>query len=31
MYLDSSDNELYVIVRYKGDESPVTSIAVAFS
>ena len=31
MYLDSSDNELYVIVRYKGDETPVTSIAVAFS
>ena len=31
MYLDSSDNELYVIVRYKGDETPVTSIAVTFS
>ena len=31
MYLDSSDNELYVIVRYKGDQSPVTSISLAFS
>ena len=31
MYLDSSDNELYVVVRYKGDQSPVTSISLAFS
>ena len=31
MFLDSSDNELYVVVRYKGDETPVTSIAVTFS
>ena len=31
MYLDSSDNELYVIVRYKGDESPVTNITLAYS
>jgi hypothetical protein len=31
MYLDSSDNELYVVVRYKGDQTPVTSISLAFS
>ena len=31
MYLDSSDNELYVIIRYKGDPSPVTSISLGFS
>jgi hypothetical protein len=31
MYLDSNDNELYVIVRYKGDPSPVTSITLAYS
>ena len=31
MFLDSSDNELYVIIRYKGDPSPVTSITLAFS
>jgi len=31
MYLDSSDNELYVIIRYKGDPSPVTSITLSFS
>jgi hypothetical protein len=31
MYLDGSDNELYVVVRYKGDPSPVTSISLAFS
>ena len=31
MYLDSSDNELYVVVRYKGDPSPVTSITLAYS
>ena len=31
MFLDSSDNELYVIIRYKGDPSPVTTITLAFS
>ena len=31
MFLDSSDNELYVVIRYKGDESPVTSITLAYS
>jgi len=31
MYLDSSDNELYVILRYKGDPSPVTSITLSYS
>ncbi len=31
MYLDSSDNELYVIIRYKGDPSPVTSITLSYS
>jgi hypothetical protein len=31
MYLDSNDNELYVIVRYKGDPSPVTSITLSYS
>ena len=31
MFLDSSDNELYVIIRYKGDPSPVTSINLTFS
>ena len=31
MVLDSSDNELYVILRYKGDPSPVSSINLAFS
>jgi len=31
MYLDSSDNELYVILRYKGDPSPVSTITLAFS
>ena len=31
MFLDSSDNELYVIIRYKGDPSPVTSITLTFS
>jgi hypothetical protein len=30
-YLDSNDNELYVIIRYKGDPSPVTSITLSFS
>ena len=31
MYLDSNDNELYVIIRYKGDPSPVTSITLSYS
>jgi len=31
MYLDSNDNELYVIVRYKGDATPVTTITLGFS
>ena len=28
MYLDTYDNEFYVIVRYKGDPTPVTSINI---
>jgi hypothetical protein len=31
MYLDASDNEFYLIVRYKGDPSPVTSITISSS
>ena len=31
MFLDSSDNELYVIIRYKGDPSPVTDITLTYS
>jgi hypothetical protein len=31
MYLDSNDNEFYVIVRYKGDPSPITSITTTTS
>jgi len=31
MYLDSNDNELYVIIRYKGDPSPVTLITLSYS
>jgi hypothetical protein len=31
MYLDNNDNELYVIVRYKADPAPVTSITLSFS
>jgi hypothetical protein len=31
MYLDSNDNEFYVIVRYKGDVTPVTSITISTS
>ena len=31
MFLDNSDNELYVIIRYKGDQVPVTSISLTFS
>lgn len=28
MYLDSNDNEFYIIVRYKGDPAPVTDINI---
>ena len=31
MFLDDSDNELYVIIRYKGDPSPVTGITLSYS
>jgi len=31
MYLDSNDNELYVIVRYKGDPTPLDDITLTFS
>jgi hypothetical protein len=31
MFLDDSDNELYIIIRYKGDPSPVTSITLGYS
>jgi len=31
MYLDSNDNELYVIVRYKGDPAPISAITLSFS
>lgn len=31
MYLDNSDNEFYLIIRYKGDPSPVTSITTSTS
>jgi hypothetical protein len=31
MILNASDNELYVIVRYKGDQAPVTSVTLTFS
>ena len=31
MFLDNTDNELYVILRYKGDPAPVTTITVGFS
>mgnify|MGYP001420862910 CR=1 FL=1 len=31
MFLDSSDNELYVIVRYKSDPTPATGITLTFS
>ena len=31
MYLDSSDNELYVIVRYKGNPAPISAITLSFS
>jgi hypothetical protein len=31
MYLDSDDNELYIIVRYKGDPTPLDDITLTFS
>ena len=31
MFIDNTDNELYVIIRYKGDPSPVTSINLSYS
>ena len=31
MYLDATDNELYVLVRYKGDETPITAITMTFT
>lgn len=31
MFLDSTDEELYVVVRYKGDPSPVTGITLGYS
>jgi hypothetical protein len=31
MYLDSNDNELYVIVRYKGNPAPISAITLSFS
>ena len=31
MYLDSSDNEFYLLIRYKGDQTPVTSISTTTS
>jgi hypothetical protein len=31
MFLDATDDELYVVVRYKGDPSPVTSITLGYS
>ena len=31
MFLDSNDNELYIIVRYKGDPTPLDDITLSFS
>ena len=31
MYLDNDDNEFYLIIRYKGDPSPITDISVSTS
>ena len=31
MFLDNNDNQLYVLVRYKGDPSPITSITLGYS
>ena len=31
MFLDDTDNELYVIVRYSGDPTPIDDITLTFS
>ena len=31
MFLDASDNELYVVVRYKGDPAPISAITLSYS
>jgi hypothetical protein len=31
MYLDNDDNELYLIIRYKGDPSPITQLNISTS
>ena len=31
MFLDNSDNGFYVVIRYKGDPAPVTSISISTS
>jgi hypothetical protein len=31
MILDSTYNDIYVIIRYKGDPTPITAITIAFS
>jgi len=31
MFLDSTDDELYVVVRYKGDPAPIQSITLGYS
>ena len=31
MFLDSTDDELYVVVRYKGDPGPIQSITLGYS
>jgi hypothetical protein len=31
MFLNATYNDIYVIVRYKGDPTPVSSITVTFS
>ena len=31
MFVDNTDNELYVIIRYKGDPSPISQITLSYS
>ena len=31
MFLDATDDELYVVVRYKGDPAPIQSITLGYS
>tara|TARA_R100001509_G_scaffold143454_1_gene99224 strand:- start:2215 stop:4902 length:2688 start_codon:yes stop_codon:yes gene_type:complete len=31
MFLDNSDNQFYLIIRYKGDPSPITDISISTS